>query len=287
MKIRILIIVLLSITFFACKQNFEKIESTDFDKVSIGDKQFPFDMYLPNTIDTSKHLDLQFWNKEMSKFSNLSLDTFSIGQTKFRFINPIKTRANPSFTVLLQRREKEQWINTTIRIERGMHTNNYVYDQDLNDDGFNDIVIENRFDEMVYLFDPKSKTFVDSSIQSFNPVRVLLDRKNKIYCDFQLYKGMCGQPQTELYTISGVKKVILYHVDLNNCDDSLGPDYCTKIVLKKSLDGTGYDSLQVIEETKLDTPVPIDYVYVERKKIGGFDYVKYWRNSYKQLLGMN
>ncbi len=268
---------LLLLLIFSCKN----VSSTKHEMTSgtLQQTQKIFDTtkWETNTIDTFNYANLPYWDSTMDRFRTAYIDTFTVDGCKFRFVNPFANKLEPDdIFVYLEKLINGKWVITKLSFSKELYGDDINHNVDVNDDGFIDITRSNRFGVNVYFFNPKTKTYTDTLLAGnyINPQRVLIDTLRKVFCDFQEYKGMCGQIHSTLYTFKEFQKYYLYDLELNNC--SIDPDTVTKLVLSKCINGL-YDSTKKIKETTLTKPIVVG-------DSGYFDYKTYWLNRYKDLM---
>jgi hypothetical protein len=230
---------------------------------------------LVGQIDTSVYIGYPYWDSAMERFGPPYIDTFIEDGIQFRIVH-IKNERRYINTATLERLANGKWIKK-LEFEPLNHEGPFDRSRDINGDGFNDITHELRFTSEVYFFDPGKKDFIDSSTAEINNGIFLIDTVRNIYCDFQEYKGICGQISSSLYTFRGFRLYKLFELEFSNCDEGK-EDSVTKLVLKKCINGSS-ESLQKVKETILKTP--LDAYNVDET----FDYKTYWEKTYKNLLG--
>jgi hypothetical protein len=241
-------------------------------------------------IDTINYSTLPYWTDSINRFSEAYIDTFSVGENKFRFVNPIASHRTGMNIITLQKFVNNKWTKTKLTLEDSPHGGYYYHNQDVNGDGFNDIVFGYRYTETVHFFDPsKNNYIVEGSSDFINPNWFLIDKKKNIYCDFQEYKGLCNQIHSQLYTYNGFQKVKLYDLKLDNCSNTNNENNLIhKLVLSKFL-YVDKDSTEIIEEIKLDNPIDTEKGELLKQYSDNsyyyFDYRKFWKDRYKKIMG--
>ncbi|MDE3145633.1 MAG: hypothetical protein KGL19_15895 [Bacteroidota bacterium] len=225
-----------------------------------------------NQIDTLFYKGIPYWNSKMKPFGPSYIDTFTESDIKFRIVHINNTRKRIN-TATLERLTNGKWLKR-IEFEPLNHEGDFYRNQDVNRDGFNDIIHELRFNSEVYFFNYSKKDFIDSATAEINDDIFLIDTAKNIFCDFQEYKGMCGQITSSLYTFKGLRKYQLFELEFYNCKD---PDLITKIILKKSING----SSELFKKVKdLVLKKPFGTYDVDKS----FNYKAYWKKEYKKLL---
>ena len=234
-------------------------------------------------IDTASYDQLPFWDSSMKGYGPSYIDTFTESGVKFRFVQIENDTDVNSAT--LERFTNGKWIER-IEFEKINHTGDFDRSEDINRDGYNDITRVLRFTTEVYFFDSIKKDFIDSATAELNDGIFLLDSTRNIFCDFQEFKQLCGNIYTSLYTFKNNKRLNLFKLELSNCDDE-NRLFVNKIILNKCLSGD-LKSLKPIETTKLKKSINIED-YKAIKLLNGeenyFNYISYWQQRYKKLLG--
>lgn len=240
-----------------------------------------------NTIDVANYDSLPYWNDTISQYSEAYIDTFSVNGNKFRFVSPVASHRTGTNTLRLQQLINNQWYITNLELNDNVHGGGYDHTKDINADGYNDITNDVRFTQEVYFFNPASKTFFNSSLTIINPDWTLLDTANKIFCDFQQFKGMEGEISSSLYTFRDFKRYELYHLELYNGSNGDSANLITKLILSKCASGSP-DSLIKIQVTNLDKPIDTEAYNDHGLYANGtdryFDYTRYWKQRFRKLL---
>lgn len=236
-------------------------------------------------IDTAQYVGLPYWADSLDRFSDAYIDTFSVAGNKFRFVNPIRTDYSGGHSITLQKFINANWINTNITLEDNARRGcSFFHNDDINGDGYSDIVNIIGFTGVVYFYNPKINSFIDTSAtEPVNLTWVLLDKQKNIYCDFQELKGMCGQIHSMLYTFKGFERYNPYDLELYNCDNDNYQDIITKFILRKCNNGN-IDSAKIVQEIKLTKPLNTQQTDQDGNS-NYFDFEKYWQQKYKVLLG--
>lgn len=275
---------------FSCNSSSNRqLKNADTSKSAKTNKQsVDYVMLKPDIIDTAVYKTLPYWDSTLNQYSDAYIDTFSIGSNKFRFVNPMASQMTGDNSIRLQQRINNQWRVTNLTLTDNIHGSSYDHSNDINGDGYNDITNFLRFTQEVYFFNPKTNSFFDSALAEINPDWTLLDKPNNIYCDFQELKGMKRQISSSLYTFRNFKRYELYHLELYNSDNNEIANLITKLILSKCVLGLP-DSLKKVQVMNLRKPIDTDAyddhgIYADGSD-RYFDYVKYWRERYKKLLG--
>ena len=300
MKLTIFIFfTLLLFAVTSCKNNKSNLDLKAFNDTTILDTSklsSDSNNLQVNKIDTIKYSNLPYWDTTIDRFHAAYIDTFSVDGNRFRFINPVAHKPQLDISVYLEKLVNTKWIYTGFTVGTWRYVGDYYHNRDVNGDGFIDIAQDERFVQAVYFYDPKTKTFLRTTdpinfVENFiNPDWELIDTARKIFCDFQMFKGMCYQIHSILYTYHGFKRVDLYELTLYNCTDTNNEtNLITKLILSQCINGNS-DSTTIIEETKLNPPIDTDGYDDHGNYPNGtkqyFDYKKYWRDKYKKLLGI-
>ena len=280
MKSRIIFLLVATFIVVSCKTKPNKPIVTEKEK----------DTLIQLQIDTTQYSNLPYWTSSINRFSEAYIDTFSVGANKFRFVNPTATHQTGGNFITLQQLINGKWIETNLVLEENNHGGTFFHDKDINGDGYVDIVNTVRFTAVVYFYNPKINSFIDTPAKEVvNPDWFLLDKAKNIYCDFQEFKGMCDQIHSKLYTYLGFQRIDLYDLNLYNCSETNNEtNIITKLVLSKCINGSS-DSTNFVEEIKLDKPIDTQGYNDNGKYPNGtdqyFDYKKFWQDKYKKLLG--
>lgn len=295
----------ITILIFSCnsetKQNISQKKTLN-DKIILDTSKLSNDsMDLQvNRIDTIKYSNLPYWDTTMDRFRSIYIDTFTVDGIKFRFINPEENKQPYDIIVYLEKLINGQWTYTGFTLGTMNHVYDYYHSKDINGDGFIDITQDLKWNQAVYFYDPRTKTYKSNNkyvLQKdyyINKEWTLIDTSRKIFCDFSDGKQMCDDIHSTLYTFDGFNQKDLYDLELYNCtetdDDSLFR-FVTKLVLSKCLQRKYYDkrvfvskdSLVTVKEIVLSQPIDLQKEYDD--KVGYFDYVAFWKQHYKELLG--
>jgi len=220
-------------------------------------------------IDTADY-KLPYKDTTMEVYGPDYIDTFSVGGVQFRFVH-INDRRKRNNVATLERLTGGKWIKGITFMPMN-HQGDFSHSMDVNNDGFIDITHELRFTSEVYFFDPVEKDFLPASDDQLNGDITLIDRKRNIFCDFQAFKGMCGQITSNLYTYNGFKQKVLFTMHFVNCEAERYAYDITSISIR-------HPKGNVVKVIKLKSP--FDAFDIDK----GFDYKGYWKKNYKRLLG--
>ncbi len=236
-----------------------------------------------DSFDSKNYSSFPYWEATMEQFGESYIDTFSVAGIKFRIVHE-QADSFPQIITLEKLTIDKKWLK---RIEFYDYNKAFEVEhlQDINRDGYIDILRYMYFDEEIYFFDPRKMDFVDSVGAIINPSVHLIDKVKNIFCDFQSYRENCGQIHSTLYTFKGLSKYELYQVELYNCDDEDENSKVTKLILHKCIAGTS-DSLVKVEETKLGKAINIDDSQYSDGGQSYFNHKAYWLKRYKKLLGL-
>ena len=198
--------------------------------------------------------NLQFLDSTISNVGEVGyIDTFSFYGNYFRLIHH-----DTLYDGILEKYTNGHW-EKNIQFEHLGGHNDYYRNKDVNNDNYNDLILEWKWDTEVFLYDPKLKRFTE---YSFRHPRdwILLDKKHNIFCDYFDFK-FAKQNTSKLYTFKGDKMTVLSSVEFfQDKDDN---SKIKKIIL--------YKNKTKVEELKIN-----DYE---------FDYEKFWKKRYKKILG--
>ena len=298
----LLVILFLS---FACKQKKtekslvkNKIDTpvlnniNSFNQESILQKRDSIYKVISNTIiDTCEYKNLPIWDSSIDRYGEAYIDTFSENGNKFRLISPIKTFFTGGNSIFLEQKKVGHWVNTQMDLSDNNRGGGLHRDRDINNDGFKDITNNENFSQDVYFYNPKTRSFKNTPYKDINADWELIDTSKNIFCDFQQLKGMSGQIHSTLYTYRKFEKIIFFDLELYNSDGD-NADLITKLILRKCKSGTTdieNSGEKEIEVVKLKKPINIegydDHGIYPNGTDRYFDYVGYWKEKYKKLLG--
>lgn len=282
-RFSLLSVAILLFTFFSCAQN--KLGSLEFETRLLR-RDSVYNILREKLIDTSEYPDLPIWDTSIHRYGDAYVDTFTVDGNKFRLISPFNSDCTGGNSIFLEKRENSFWINTKVEFNDNIHGGNLIRTMDINNDGYVDITNETRFTEDVYFYNPTIKSFSDAASDNINPEWNLLDSSKNVFCDFQEFKGMSGQIHSTLYTYNGFHKIELFDLELYNPDTD-NPNLITKLILRTP--ATGSIKGRQIEVINLKKPIDTDGYDNNGKYPNGsdsyFDFVSYWKNKYKKLLG--
>lgn len=235
--------------------------------------------YIQDTISSKDKTDtttyhLPYRDTSMEAFGADYIDTFTEAGIPFRIIH-INNERKRDNTATVEKLTNGNWI-MGLTFTPQNHEGDFHHNTDVNNDGYIDITHELRFTSEAFLFDVSKQDFQSESNVELNYDILLIDSIKSIFCDYQEYKGMCGQVTSTLYTFNGLNKKDLYQMTFYNCDSIAGSDSITKIIIQRQdINSDG----KIVEEIQLKQPVEIS----ELESV--FDYRSYWRKNYKRLLG--
>jgi hypothetical protein len=267
----------------ACKSNTAKEQialadsSSRYETGSPASGNFKADEY-----DLKDYSEFPYIDSTRDVFGNSYIDTFSIAGNRFRVVHEL----SDSFpeTATIEKLVGNKWLKR-IEFYKQNHFYGFHYNEDVNNDGYNDIVRESRFDSEVYFFNPSIKNFIDSVGAEINYEIHLIDTANKIFCDFQERKGGAGDITSTLYTFKSFHKYDLFQLQLYNGDSNDDSNsIITKLILNKCINGNP-DLLKQIEVIKLDKPINTE-VSDENGNQAYFDNKQFWFKRYKKLLSL-
>ncbi|HWB27250.1 MAG TPA: hypothetical protein VG738_17360 [Chitinophagaceae bacterium] len=145
----------------------------------------------------------------------------------------------------------------------------YNYKDDVDGDGFRDIIVHRKWSSDVYFFNPKNKSFLTTALEDYPNSWFLINNKANIYCGMDI--GMGEQGSSELYTFEDHKPYYLYKIVFNPYKNDL--ETLGDIIFYKCLNGNANDTVKVIGRA-----VPI------LKSIDEFDYKEFWLSKYRAFL---
>jgi hypothetical protein len=267
----------LFVTFlFACKDKV-KIAQNNNEIISIDSSKYINTVSLTTYLDTIDYSKCQVSYKgKLDSFETdvpaFYIDTFSLNNQKFRLIYKMLDSNNDATLEIFT---NGQWFRR-IEFYKFNGSGEITHNIDVNNDGFIDILRDARFFKQIYLYNPAISNYIDKTCGDLNNDVYLIDSFHNIYCDFQEYRQHCNTIFSSLYTFKNYRKVDLFKLDLNNCENG---DYSKikKMVLSKCINGDidAYEELKII---KLQKPLDPD----EEKY---FDNKSFWKKEYKRLLG--
>jgi hypothetical protein len=261
----------------ACKVNSTKEPITIVDSSSRYETGSPASgNFSADEYDLKDYSEFSYIDSTRDVFGNSYIDTFSIAGTRFRVVHEFVDTFPQTATI--EKLVGDKWLKR-IEFYKANHFGDFHYNEDVNNDGYNDIVRESRFDSEVYFYNPSIKNFIDSVGAEINHDIYLIDTANKVFCDFQELKGLCEQITSTLYTFKDFRRYDFYQLELYNCDNA---DTITKLILKKCINGSS-DSLKELEEIKLNKPIGTD-TYDKNGMQTYFDHKAYWSKRYKKFL---
>lgn len=255
----------LIILFLICFINLS-INGQTYNTNSEGSVNFP-----PKSYDTTDYSNVSIV-KKLGNYSDESfIYKFSVGKNNFRAVH-IKSDSFPQ-TIVIQKFNKNKWYNRLEFNEQDKF--NGITLEDVNKDGYIDLVRGRYFDGECYLYKPSINNFIDSVCGELNYDIFLIDTTNKVWCDFQEYRQNCGNIFSTLYSFINYSKYNLYHLQLYNCSND--HSVITKLILSECINGD-YENLKHIRTILLKKPL-------NANKEHYFDDKIFWRREYKKLLG--
>jgi len=155
-----------------------------------------------------------------------------------------------------------------------------IYLKDINDDGFFDIGLSDKWQYEVLFFNPLKNSFVHTGYFSWdiydrNKRIVLVDDRGKIYCDMQEYKR--GEWTSYLFQIKDYKRVDLG--EIRNSAKFIERDTAwitTSISVYKKKSFADKDGDVISDDKLIETMKP-----VANKD---FDYENYWKSNWQKFL---
>jgi len=234
-------ITLLALTIISCNNRQDKIavltnDTTKSNKISAQEKELPY-----------------FDSTTMTKTGEEGYqDTFSVDNIKFRILHH-----DNLYDGIVQKFNNGQWSQILNFENLGNH-NDYYVNKDLNNDGYNDICLEWKWDMETFFYDTKLKTFSKKSLR-LSSNWALIDKTKGIYCNYQDSKT--ADATSELYIIKNFDKVVLGYIDFKAREDD------NQVLDKVTL----YNNRTKIEELNIN-------------KDEEFDYRKWWTENYRRVL---
>lgn len=263
-------------SFFACKDKV-KIAQKNNEIISIDSSKFINTVSLTPYLDTIDYSKCQVSYKgKLDSFETdlpaFYIDTFTQNNQKFRLIYKMLDRHNDA---TLEVFTKGQWFRR-IEFDKFNGSGEITHNIDVNNDGFVDILRDARFLHEIYLYNPSISNFMESSCGQLNKKVFLIDTLHNIYCDFQEYRQHCNTIFSSLYTFENYKRVDLFKLNLDNCENG---DYSKikKMVLSKCIN-TDLETYEELKTIKLKKPL-------DPEKKNYFDNKSFWKKEYKRLLG--
>ncbi len=89
-------------------------------------------------------------------------------------------------------------------LAHGNYIWHFQHSEDVNGDGFIDITQNQKWNQEVYLFNPKNQRFAIDQIQYRDYINAewdIIDTSRKIFCDFQGLSEKCVMKFIQLFTL--------------------------------------------------------------------------------------
>ena len=163
------------------------------------------------------------------------------------------------------------------RILNGINTilyNDFIRDgiykiADRNNDGYKDFITRYHDYDLIYLFNYKTIRFNEDPV--YLPMTfALLDKDRKIYWGYRDAQYAEHYDYSILYKFKGVQPYFYYKIEFITKDENSERKYTTRIELYKFQNGK-YENPIFVKRIKTNNP-------------SKFDFKKYWRNNYKNLI---
>ena len=197
---------------------------------------------------------------------------FEINKTKFQ----IKTNDTSDYNrwYLLQKYDAGWNTVDTFGYHRA------IYLKDINYDGFFDIGLTDKWQYEVLLFNPLKNRFVHTGYFSWdiydrNKEIVLIDTREKIYCDMEEFKR--GEWTSYLFQIMDYKRIDLG--EIRNSAKFIEKDttwVTTSISVYKKKSFTDKDGDSISDDKLIENLKPV--------AIKDFEYEKYWKQNWQKFL---
>lgn len=153
--------------------------------------------------------------------------------------------------------------------------NDYIRDceyevADRNIDGFQDFITNYHDYDVIHLFDKKLNQFKEEKL--YMPMTFgFVDSIKKVYRGYRNAQYNEEYDYSILYKYKGLNAYFYFKLIYKTPDNYAERKYTNKILLYQFKEGRNNDSLIFIKQIQTKNPVK-------------FDYKKYWKANYKQLL---
>ncbi len=219
------------------------------------------DTSIQDSLDNTHYL-LPFWDSTMNQAGPEGyIDTFTIDNYKFRIVHQ-----DTMFDGVVEVNKNGEWYRTLEFENLGNH-NNYDISNDLNGNGYNDLIFYWKWFGEIRFFDKTKKRFSDTINCTIGRDWSLLDTAKRIF--YEVHEDRLLEPViSNLFIIKNFKRIDLFTLTLTfDRDDE---DY---IIKEEVLSSAKND--KKIENIKL----------TEKISVTDFDHRKFWNGRYKELLG--
>lgn len=218
------------------------------------------------------------------------MDTFSIAGAKFRYrLNPdIKDNDWGSDSAcVVEKLCDTGWQINVYSLYSNKYTDSIL--ADINGDGYSDLIGCYQLFTLVHFFNQETKCF-DTAVVSLGRSWRLLDKKRKILCDNVDYRG--EEISITLYTFHGLEPVPAFYLQFTYSDSSYGYNDTDEDIRLWTIKLYRTEAMKFTDEGGIITPKGDKWLIASTKEkhnidyYYNFDYIKYWRDRYKKLLGI-
>jgi hypothetical protein len=226
-----------------------------------------------NNTDTIPKKSIEQQKKELPYFDSLTMfkggligyqDTFTVDSQKFRIIHH-----DSIFDGVVQKYVNNNWLSI-IDFRRLGYKDDYVRTEDVNGDGYNDIITKHTWSGFAYLYNPNQQSF-NAKEFSLPFMTYLLDTTRKVYCNYEDVKGIFIS--SELYTIQNYKQIVHYIVEFKE-QYNVEPEF-RKATLYKCSNGNVKNKIKIRNLTRKE----VVQIYSEKNA----NYINWWRTQYKKM----
>ena len=147
------------------------------------------------------------------------------------------------------------------------------YFRDMNNDGFLDIVLPDKWESEVWFYNPLKNTYIESCCYYIYTVRddtiKLINKEKNIYYDYLLYKD--GVWYSNLYQIKNYKRFDLGLITNETKISKNDEDYETTWIMISKIINNDNENKQLFQKIKWNSHKD-------------FDYETYWKNNWQKFL---
>ena len=240
------------------KSVINKVDTTIFRK----DESAEADSFVANSIDTSSYLELPYYDTSVRHGDSRGyIDTFSIRNSNFRIVHQ-----NKMFNGVVEKNKDGKWLRV-MQFDKLDSHNDYDISQDLNGDGYNDLIFYWKWSGDIHFFDTTKNEFSDTANCSIAIDWALLDSSKHIFYENKFGKLMYSPVPSNLFTFKNSSRI-----DIATLQITYDPNDYDYIFLRGALyvEGSKHQIEKVVPNKKTSV---ID-----------FDYQKFWAERYKKLL---
>ncbi|MEX6690370.1 hypothetical protein QTN47_22860 [Danxiaibacter flavus] len=261
MQLRHYASLLVGLVFISCNQN-ASVKSTnkivDSTKTSVAPA---VEDSLQYAIDLNSYAGLPFWTSDMAHAgANGYIDTFTIGENELRIVHQ-----NEEYDGLVEVNKNGRWYKVWQFENLGNH-NDYDRTQDLNRDGYNDLIFYWKWSAEVHFFDPSKSCFSPEINCELAESWERLDSSAGTY--YEVREGKLLQPvRSALFKFKNFEKIELANLTLT-FDSGDENYYIKKAALR-------YANSDQVDEIK----VP------EKMSVIDFDYKGFWKEKQAHITG--